>query len=1179
MIASGRGEVREGVIRGMRRGRAVLLEDATENPYARRPGCSPAERGVRLEPVVPHRPSPPSRHPAVHPRAPELKALAEKWASVVPAERTTSQQFLLELCDALGVARPDAGRGDYSFEYPVQTTNRKTGVTTSNWIDLYRRDHFILESKHVAGDRTAERVLGAAYGQAKGYAADIPHAPPPFLLVLNVGRTLLVWDRWGGNYGGVNAARRIDLTRLWERDEEIELLRAVWENPASLDPSVRGRQVTRDVAEKLALLSASLEKRGLESERVAKFLIRCVFTMFAEDVELLADKPFQTALASYQDDPEEFAAVMVELWRAMDEGKRFGLRKLLRFNGHFFQDAEALPLDRADLAVLAKAAEADWGKVEPTIFGTLLMRALDATERHRLGAEYTPREYVERVVRQTVDLPIRERWTPVQAEVLQLIGTGRKKDRDAALGRLREFHAWMRGLRFLDPACGSGNFLYVTLDMVKRVELEVLRAIEEITGNPELGIEEVGPWQFHGIEKKEWAREIAELTLWIGYHQFWMEHHKGGKVPEPVLQDTGTLEMRDAVLDWDEIVEVPEKSRPDPTPRIPHPVTGKLVPDTSVRLPYYEHRGARQAPWPQADFIVGNPPYIGSRRIRTLLGDGYADALHKAYPGVPDGADFVMHWWHRSAGAIASGMTLKAGLITTNSITQRSNRAVVAAAAENGVEIQWAVSDHPWVDEAGAAAVRVAMTVMAHSPPHATLVQVNDHGEIIEQQTVSRLNSDLTISADVASAARHPLEGNRGISARGVILRGLGFLLDYAEAQKLTKSDPANSEIVRPYVNGSDLARGGRKLFVIDFANRNEEQARRFPVLFDLVRDRVKSERAGKKEQRARDVWWQFWCVREGMREALEGLVRYIATTYVARHRVFQYLDSHTIADDKVVVIALDDGYALGVLSSAVHAVWALATGTRLGVGNDPTYNNSHCFDPFPFPDTEADIRTRITTVAEQLDKHRKDALARDERVTITKSYPLFVVVNVCHTPTTSIVILARMIKQSLRLLQIAHQDRGEARLPSPASPNGAGRVRAWHSRRQRPLLRPSKAWSSPLRGALQSARPSSWATCASRQAERWAPVPRPATAPVRDWPHQLSRSAESGSRGGASARCPFSPPPLVHRAAPPDAPVSPPAPWARASRTPPQPAGRAHHGDPSALHRRQSHESHALAA
>jgi hypothetical protein len=412
-------------------------------------------------------------------------------------------------------------------------------------------------------------------------------------LVEDVGRTLLAWDRWTGTYGGFALARRFDLATLWQRPDEIELLRAIWEKPASLDPRGRAAAVTREVAARLAELSAQLEGRGFGQERVARFLMRCVFTMFAEDVELLPEKPFQTAVQRYGDNPEEFAEAMAELWRSMDEGRRFGMVKLLRFNGHFFREAEVLPLTRDDIAVLLRAAKADWREVEPTIFGTLLTRALHPEERHRLGAEYTPREYVERVVHQTVYVPVHERMGVTLAEAMLLRERGTKMGLKAAERRLRDFLVWLRGLRFLDPACGSGNFLYVTLHTVKRIELEVLREIEKITGHPELALEDVSPAQFHGIEVKPWAREIAELTLWIGYHQFRLEHFKGGVLLEPVLTDTGTLELRDAVLEWDEIVEIPEKSRPDPTPRIKHPVTGKLVPDPNARLPYYEYRGAR----------------------------------------------------------------------------------------------------------------------------------------------------------------------------------------------------------------------------------------------------------------------------------------------------------------------------------------------------------------------------------------------------------------------------------------------------------------------------------------------------------------------------------------------------------------------------------------------------------
>jgi hypothetical protein len=190
----------------------------------------------------------------------------------------------------------------------VVTTDRRTGKDSTNYIDLYRREHFILEAKHT--DTGTDRVLGAAYGQAKGYAGDVPHGPPPYLLVMNVARTLLVWDRWGGNFGGVNAARRVDLRTLWERDDDIEFLRALWEHPDTLNPSVRGRVVTREVAERLAKLSASLERRGFEGERVARFLMRCVFTMFAEDVGLLADDPFTRILRRLVDPEADIGSYM-----------------------------------------------------------------------------------------------------------------------------------------------------------------------------------------------------------------------------------------------------------------------------------------------------------------------------------------------------------------------------------------------------------------------------------------------------------------------------------------------------------------------------------------------------------------------------------------------------------------------------------------------------------------------------------------------------------------------------------------------------------------------------------------------------------------------------------------------------------------------------------------------------
>ncbi len=913
----------------------------------------------------------------------DLKSLAARWADVPAGERANAQLYLAQLTAALGVESPRPRGSGYEFEYPVKVVSRD-GRESTNFIDLYREGCFVLEAKDMDGEGSDDARLRRAFGQALSYANAVPGGPPPYLIVLDVGRTLLLWDRWEGSFGGFNLAQRIHLPTLADRPEDIALLRDVWMRPHARDPRARAAAVTREVAARLAELSTSLESRGHEPEQVARFLMRCVFTMFAEDVGLLPESLFQKALHAFLDEPEEFAAATRELWDAMDRGSRFGLRKLLRFNGHFFADQTALPLTRDDLLVLYQAAKADWRDVEPTIFGTLLTRALDPAERHRLGAEYTPREYVERLVRQTVEEPLRERWAPVQAEVLRLTERGRRKDINEALGHLRDFHQSLRELRFLDPACGSGNFLYVTLHTVKRLELEVIREIERITGQPELAVEEVGPWQFHGIEVKPWAREIAELTLWIGYHQFWSANHGGVQPPEPVLRDTGTLELRDAVLAWDEIVHRPEKDRPDPTPRIEHPVTGKLVPDPEAKLKYMEYVGARQAEWPQADFIVGNPPYMGRGRQREAFGDGYVDALRDVYDDVPDNADFVMHWWHRAAGEIAEGRAQCAGLITTNTIAQRHNREVMEKALLEEVRITWAVADHPWVDESGSAAVRVAMTVLSKNAVSATKVEVDADAKVVRETTVPRLNSDLTAYADVAKAVGTPLVANRGLSSQGFTLVGSGFRLEPEEGERLLEF-PNHEAIVRPIVNGRDLVAKPRGIYTIDFGLRTEDEARNFPVLYDLVRTRVKPARRANNDRSTRERWWRFGRNREELRTALYELERYMVTVETAKHRTFQFLPVTTATEHSVVCIALEDAFYLGVLSSTIHFRWALSAGGTLE--DRPRYQKALTFDPFPFPDPPPELRARIGDLAERLDAHRKDALARDERVTMTGMY------------------------------------------------------------------------------------------------------------------------------------------------------------------------------------------------
>jgi hypothetical protein len=916
-----------------------------------------------------------------------LRKLVERWTGAKSRERANYQLYLGELCAALAVEGPRPAGSGYEYEFPIKVVDR-AGKDGSNFVDLFKRDHFLLEAKDKEAGRTDELMLRKAYGQARSYITHLPGTTPPYLLILDVAKTMMVWDRWEGGFGGFGAGRRIDLPTLHERAADIALLRDIWAQPQVRDPRARAQAITEKIAGKLSKLADSLEKRGYDQERVSRFLIRCVFTMFAEDVRLLHDEPF---LHLIQDvalpNPDDFVPAAEELWRAMDHGKRFGLRKLLRFNGHFFKDAEALPLTPADLGVLLEAAKADWSDVEPSIFGTLLTRALDPKERHRLGAEYTPPEFIARIVRPTVEEPIRERWTAVQAEVLQIREGGRPKDRKLAEQRLRDFHEWLRQLRFLDPACGSGNFLYVTMHIVKRIEVEVMNELVSVTGTRELRFHEVDPSQFYGIEKKPWAREIAELTLWIGFHQFWRRTHGDVQPEEPILRDTGTLSNRDAVLDSAGEKRDPSRDRQDPTPRLRHPVTGELVPDPAAKLEYRTILSPHETEWPPAEFIVGNPPFMGQFRQREAFGDGYVDALRAAYPQVPDAADLVVYWWYKAAKEVAEGRTIRAGLITTQSITQKQNRAVIVDAETKGARVVWAIADHYWNDGGDDARVRVAMTVIAKNPVTATLVTVDGAANVVETLRVDRINSDLSAHADVAAASKIPLLANEGISTPGYKLHGAGFVLAPDEAARLLQGNPRLATILKPYRNGKDLTTRPRGVHVIDFGFFSEHEARQWPQLFDLVRDRVKPEReANARAQRAK-YWWRFGEPNVRFREMTSGLPRYVATPETSKHRFFIFEHTSVAPDNAVVCIGSDDAFLLGVLSSAAHSIWALAAGSRLGIDGTPRYNKGACFEAFPFPIASSVLSTKIGGLAERIDIHRKAALARGEKVGMTVMY------------------------------------------------------------------------------------------------------------------------------------------------------------------------------------------------
>ena len=976
----------------------------------------------------------------------DAEGFITRWSGVNASELSTSQSFLADLCRLLGVPGPHpTPEQDYMFERPI-TFVHGDGSTSAGRIDLYRRGAFVLESKKLrAGPKGKgfDEALLRARSQAEGYARALPAAEgrPPFVVVVDVGNRIELYaefSRSGATYTPFPDPRshRIALADL--RDAAVrERLRQVWLDPMALDPSRESARVTRQIAAQLAELARSLEKSGHEAQAVAQFLMRCLFTMFAEDVKLLPQDSFRTLLTRHREQPDTAMRMVAQLWRDMDSGGFSAVLadEVLRFNGKLFKQPDTLPLTGAQIDLLADAARAKWEHVEPAIFGTLLERALEPGERHKLGAHYTPRAYVERLVLPTVIEPLRAEWVDAQAAALTLAAEDKA---DEAVAELLRFHRRLCSVRVLDPACGSGNFLYVTLEHLKRLEGEVLNALDEF-GHRQTGLalggeradtaagETVDPHNLLGIELNPRAAAIAEVVLWIGYLQWHFRTRGDVNPPVPVIRDFRNIENRDAVLAWDRIEYVTDErgvpvTRWDGRTMKPSPVTGEAIPDESARVPLERYVNPRKAAWPQADFVVGNPPFIGNKRMRTALGDGYVEALRGAWPDMPESADFVMFWWHHAAQLTRHGALERFGFITTNSIRQSFNRRVLEphlSDKKQPLSLVFAIPDHPWVDTADGAAVRIAMTVARSGSAdgersHIVREIEGEEGErsILLHKRLGLIAADLSVGANVSSAL--PLQANQNLCWQGCKLVGGHFQVDEVARARFVAEDSDSSSVLPRYTSGIDLMRTRKVRFVIDTFGFSEAGLRaQHPGLYQHLHTYVYPERVQSRDRGFREGWWRMGRPRPELRAALQGLDSYIVTSEVAKHRVFTTLEwPEDLIDGSVIAIATDDPIVLGVMSSVVSATWSLvAAGT---LEDRPRFHTTTSFDPFPFPDLHAADKfagpigvavvnpdgttcasetfgdypsDRIRVLGEQLDAHRKRQQAAHPELTLTGMY------------------------------------------------------------------------------------------------------------------------------------------------------------------------------------------------
>jgi type II restriction/modification system DNA methylase subunit YeeA len=833
----------------------------------------------------------------------------ERWKASSLSERAASQSHFIDLCEVLGQRHPAAAdqTGDtFTFEKHVSTLEDGKGFA-----DVWKRGFFGWEYKG------KHKSLNLAYAQLVRYQGDLEN--PPLLVTCDQER-FEVHTNFTSTRPLVYSFTLSDLLSSTPTANcalpPLEVLRAVFTNPELLRPEAAQVRVTEHVAEEFAKLADSLEQRGVDPEHAAHFLMRLLFCLFADSIDLLPDHLFRQMIGR----PENFTRKLQQLFAAMaSKGSTFGPHDIHYFNGGLFADDEVFDLTVADLAILKAAAALDWSQIEPAIFGTLFERGLDPGKRSQLGAHHTSREDILLIVEPVVIEPLERRWAAVKKEALALAAASEKerlaeasaKKKGTAYPKLRKqlqdtilnWVAELSEIRVLDPACGSGNFLYLALRRMLDLWHEV-RVFCAEHGLPTFLEKQVHPSQLYGIEVNVYAQELASVVVWIGYLQ-WLNQNGIGWPIEPILRRLDNIQHRDAIFTRD------------------------------------AKGNAAEPEWPGADFIIGNPPFLGDKKMRGELGDEYVDGLRGLYADrVPGGADLVTFWFERARAEIKEGRTKRAGLIATNSVRMVGNRPVLERILDSGgIFMAW--SDRPWILDG--ASVRVSIVAFDDG---------SQKERTLDGMAVSAIHSDLTASADVVSAL--PLPENSGVCFLG-IMKGGPFDLSAEQASTflsapLNPNGRPNSDVVKRRLIGRDIVQGSQEGWLIDFVDRSEKEAALYELPFEYVKRTVKPVRDKNRDPLMKQNWWLHGRSRPALRERLVGLNRCIVTPEVAKHRVFVWMSTDVVPDHTCHVIARADDYFFGVVHSRLHEVWSLSQGAWMGVGNDPRYSSARTFETFPFP-------------------------------------------------------------------------------------------------------------------------------------------------------------------------------------------------------------------------------------
>jgi type II restriction/modification system DNA methylase subunit YeeA len=865
----------------------------------------------------------------------DAETFIRRWERSTLKERSAAQTHFNDLCELLGIKPPvesDPTGEWFGFEMPTRKRGGRRGFA-----DVGRKGHFAWEYK---GNR---KDLDAALDQLRQYAPALHY---PKLLVVSDTKIIRVVTAFNDTAETVYQYELGDL----RSPARIEQLRFVFEDPDRLKPGITPAHVTEQAAGKFRVIVDSLRLDGHEPRVAAHFATQLLFCLFAEDIGILKDRAFRETIESSVEDQDRLVPALSELFKQMDRGGLFGAHRIPYFNGRLFEVHDALSLPIEAFTALREAALLTWSEIHPAIFGTLFERGMNPGKTDQVGRHYTEPSKIRQIIEPVIFEPLKVEWQQVASKIKSRVKRGQ---RNAAQKLYGDFVGRLAKVRVLDPACGSGNFLYLALQGLKDFEHQI--GLEAEAQGLEREFPQLDPSILYGIDLDEYAVELARVTIWIGQIQ-WMKKNGYGPPTEPILPPLENIAYRDALLN----------------------------PDGS------------EAEWPEAECIVGNPPFLGDKKMIAELGESQTKILRKVFSGrIPAGSDLVTYWFEKARAQIQCGKSQRTGLVATNSIRGGQNRKVLHRIAADAV-IYNAWADEPWILEG--AAVRVSIVCFAGMNESIAL------SKMLNGHPVATINADLTghesgSEFDLTRAKR--LKENEGVCFIGTQKTGPFDIPGQLARQWLrlpqNPNGLPNSVVLRPYLNGMDITRRSTDSWIVDFGpDMSEQEAALFEKPFDYVSSHVQPARRRSRQANLRAFWWRFEKPRPAMRYAIAPLERIIATPAVAKHRIFVWLPTSISPDHQLFVFARNDDVTFGILHSRIHELWALRQGTWLGVGNDPRYTSTTTFETFPFPEGLTlnipasryanDSRARaIAQAAKELDRLRGAWLNPPKMIKVTR--------------------------------------------------------------------------------------------------------------------------------------------------------------------------------------------------